>query len=313
MLTIKYLTKSFAMIHTDKITEIFCSIDDFCNLFEPALKEKLISTGKKARNRKFKMSTSEILTITVLFHLSGHRTFKHFYLFYVQKHLQNDFPVTVSYNRFVELMQSNMLALTLYMKTCCLGKCTGISFIDSTPVRACNNKRIYTNKVFKDIATTGKSTMGWFYGFKLHIMINDRGELLNFMITQANVDDRAPLKTANFLKKIFGDLYGDKGYLSKELAAMLFDRGLHLVTGIRNNMKNVLMTMRDKILLRKRSVIETINDQLKNICQAEHSRHRSFGNFITNLVASLIAYSFKEKKPSIKFETVDTAQLALFC
>jgi len=210
-------------------------------------------------------------------------------------------------------MQSTLLPLTLYMKTCCFGECTGISFIDSTPIRACKNKRINQNKVFKDIATVGKSTMGWFYGFKLHIIVNDKGELLDFVITQANLDDRTPLKGDNFLKKIFGSLYADKGYISKELSALLFDQGLHLVTGIRNNMKNVIMTMRDKVLLRKRSVIETINDQLKNIAQAEHSRHRSFANFITNLVASLIAYSFQEKKPSIKFETEDTIQLALFC
>lgn len=301
------------MISKDKITEIFCSIDDFCLVFEPALENRQVSTGKKTRKRKFTMSTSEIVTITVLFHLSGVRTFKHYYLNYVQTQLQEEFPNTVSYNRFVELMQSNILPLTLYMKTCCLGKCTGISFIDSTPIRACKNKRIAQNKVFKNIANVGKSTMGWFYGFKLHIIINDKGELLNFVITQANVDDRAPLKKENFLKKIFGSLYADKGYISKELTALLFDQGLHLVTGIRSNMKNVLMTMRDKILLRKRSVIETINDQLKNIAQAEHSRHRSFGNFITNLVASLIAYSFQDKKPSIKFETVNNTQLSLFC
>lgn len=301
------------MISKDKITEIFCSIDDFCLVFEPALQKRQLFTGKKTRKRKFTMSSSEILTITVLFHLSGIRTFKHFYINYVQQQLQKEFANTVLYNRFVELMQSNILPLSLYMKTCCLGECTGISFIDSTPIRACNKKRIKQNKVFKDIATIGKSTMGWFYGFKLHIIINDKGELLDFIITQANVDDRTPLKEDNFLKKIFGSLYGDKGYISKELAALLFDQGLHLVTGIRNNMKNVMMTMRDKVLLRKRSVIETINDQLKNIAQAEHSRHRSFGNFITNLVASLIAYSFQEKKPSIKFETENTAQLALFC
>lgn len=300
------------MISTDKITEIFCSIDDFCNIFEPALKQRSLPEGKKQRNRSFKMTTSEVLTITVLFHMSGHRTFKHFYLYYVQEQLQKEFPVTVSYNRFVELMQANILPLTLYMKTCCLGKCTGISFVDSTPIRACKNKRIKNNKVFKGIATTGRSTMGWFYGFKLHIVVNDKGELLDFIITQANVDDRTPIKQDNFLKKIFGSLYADKGYLSRELAALLFDQGLHLVTGIRNNMKNVLMTMRDKILLRKRSVIETINDQLKNICQAEHSRHRSFGNFITNLVASLIAYSFQDKKPAIKFETQTSNQIALF-
>ena len=301
------------MISKDKITEIFCSIDDFCLVFDPAFQKRQLSTGKMTRKRKFTMSTSEIVTITVLFHLSGIRTFKHFYIYYVQGQLREEFPNTVSYNRFVELMQSNILPLTLYMKTCCLGECTGISFVDSTPIRACGNKRITQNKVFKDIATIGKSTMGWFYGFKLHIIINDKGELLDFVITQANVDDRTPLKEENFLKKIFGSLYGDKGYLSKELASLLFDQGLHLVTGIRNNMKNVMMTMRDKILLRKRSVIETINDQLKNIAQAEHSRHRSFGNFITNLVASLIAYSFQEKKPSIKFETENTTQLALFC
>jgi hypothetical protein len=255
------------------------------------------------------MSASEVIIFTVLFHLSGIRTFKHFYISYVQVYLKKEFPNTVSYNRFVELMQANVMALSLYMKTCCLGECTGFSFVDSTPLRACKNKRISQNKVFKNIATIGKSTMGWFYGFKLHIIVNDKGELLDFVITQANVDDRAPL---NFLKKIFGSLYADKGYISKELFNLLFEESLHLVTGIRNNMKNSLMTMRDKILLRKRSVIETINDQLKNIAQAEHSQHRSFGNFISNLVASLIAYSFQEKKPIIKFEVQNTSQLAMF-
>lgn len=271
-----------------------------------------ISNGKNTRKRKFKMSKGEIMIITILFHLSGFRNFKHYYLFYIQKYLKNEFPETVSYNRFVELMQSNMLTLTMYMKTSCLGEVTGISFVDSTPIRVCNNKRIRNNKVFKGIAEIGKSTMGWFYGFKLHIIINNKGEILDFMITRANVDDRTPLKTDNFLKKLFGKLYADKGYISKELTALLFEQGFHLVTGLKRNMKNSLMTMKDKIFLRKRSVIETINDQLKNISQVEHSRHRSFGNFITNLVAGLIAYSFQDKKPSIKFETENSNQLSLF-
>jgi len=271
-----------------------------------------ISNGKNTRKRKFKMSKGEIMIITILFHLSGFRNFKHYYLFYIQKYLKNEFPETVSYNRFVELMQSNMLTLTMYMKTSCLGEVTGISFVDSTPIRVCNNKRIRNNKVFKGIAEIGKSTMEWFYGFKLHIIINNKGEILDFMITRANVDDRTPLKTDNFLKKLFGKLYADKGYISKELTALLFEQGFHLVTGLKRNMKNSLMTMKDKIFLRKRSVIETINDQLKNISQVEHSRHRSFGNFITNLVAGLIAYSFQDKKPSIKFETENSNQLSLF-
>lgn len=303
------------MVSIDKITEIFFAVDEFCKVFEPAFARKLIGDGTKRRKRAFKMSRSEILTITVIFHLSGYRTFKHFYSSYVKEHLRSEFPRTVSYNRFTELMQENMMPLALFMKASCLGECTGISFVDSTPIRVCKNKRIRSNKVFHGIAATGRSTMGWFHGFKLHIIVNDKGEILDFVITQGNVDDREPIKQGNILKRIFGSLFADKGYISKELASLLFENGLHMITGIRNNMKNVLMTMRDKILLRKRSVIETINDQLKNICQAEHSRHRSFGNFITNLIASLIAYSFQEKKPAIKFERDQNTngQLTLFC
>jgi len=176
----------------------------------------------------------------------------------------------------------------------------------------CKNKRINQHKVFKGIATTGKSTMDWFYGFKLHIIINDKGEILTFTITQANTDDRTPLKTERFLDKIFGKLFADKGYIGKELAQLLFVDGVQIITQVKNNMKNCLMTMSDKILLRKRSVIETVNDELKNICQVEHSRHRSFGNFLTNLISGLIAYSFLPKKPSIKFETENSNQICLF-
>lgn len=154
--------------------------------------------------------------------------------------------------------------------------------------------------------------MGYFYGFKLHFVINDNGEILNFVITPGNTDDRGPLKDRKFIEKLKGKLYADKSYVSQKLTEVLFVDGLHLVTHIRNNMKNVLMEMKDKVLLRKRSVIETINDKLKNICSIEHSRHRSFGNFITNLIAGLIAYCFFPKKPAIKYETVRTGQIVLF-
>ncbi|SNB38679.1 IS982 family transposase [Flavobacterium psychrophilum] len=297
------------MICFDKITDIFCLVDEFCNNFDNYTKDFILGTPSK---RPAIMSKSEVITITILFHLSGFRCFKHFYIYYVQKHMQDDFPNTVSYNRFTELMQSNILPLTMFLKTCCLGKCTGISFVDSTPIRVCKNKRIKRNKVFKDIAQVGKSTMGYFYGFKLHIVINDKGEILSFNITQANVDDREPLKNENFLKNIFGKLFGDKGYISKELTKVLFVDGIHLITSIRNNMKNSLMDMCDKINLRKRSVIETVNDELKNMCQVEHSRHRSVGNFFTNLIGGLIAYSFFPKKPSIVYNTINTSQLQLF-
>ena len=285
------------------------TVDEFCTEFEIFTQPFLLGNPPK---KKPKMTNSEVITIMILFQLSGFRTFKHFYIYYVQKHMQNEFPQTTSYNCFTELMQSNLMALTMFAKTCSLGSCTGISFVDSTPIKVCGNKRIKRNKVFKDLATTGKSTMGWFYGFKLHIIINDKGEILSFCVTQANVDDREPLKNENFLKQIFGKLFGDKGYISQKLQQLLFVDGIQLITSIRNNMKNSLMTMSDKILLRKRSVIETVNDELKNICQIEHSRHRSVANFMTNLVAGIVAYHFFPKKPSLKYETVKTNQLAMF-
>lgn len=296
-------------ISSNKITEIFYLADDFYLEFFKTMNSH--SLGNKSK-RKPIMSTSEIITIMVLFHYGQYRNMKHFYLYYVKKHMQSDFPSTVSYNRFVELMQQSTLPMTVLLKTYCLGESTGISFVDSTPIRACKNKRIRNNKTFKGIATTGKSTMGWFYGFKLHLIINDKGEILNFVITQANVDDRAPLKDEKFINMIKGKLYADKGYVSKALTELLFIDGLHLITGIRNNMKNTLIELKDKILLRKRSVIETVNDELKNMCQIEHSRHRSFENFISNTIAALIAYSFFPKKPAIKYQVEKTTQMTCF-
>lgn len=294
------------------IAHVYCVVDEFMIEFNNKITKNYLGNIPK---RKPKMKHSEVITIMILFHLSSYRTFKSFYLEHIKVHLTDYFPQTVSYNRFVELQKQVVLPLAVFAKTCCLGKCTGISFIDSTPLRVCKNKRIFNHKVFKDIATTGKSTMGYFYGFKLHLIVNEIGEIVDFQITKANVDDRNPLKTGVLLKRILGKLYGDKGYLSKKLVETLFTKGIHLITGVRKNMKNQLMPLYDKIMLRKRSVIETINDQLKNICQVEHSRHRSFHNFINNILASIIAYSFLPKKPSVKFYSfspVNSDQLSLF-
>jgi hypothetical protein len=300
------------MKYIDQITEIFVSIDDFYSQFSYEIKKYQLTSVKKQRSRDSLMSPAEVMTIMVLFHLSNNKNMKHFYLFYVKQHLMAEFPKTVSYNRFVELMQSVLLPLAFYMKTRCLGDCSGISFVDSTPLRVCHNRRIPSNKVFRDFAQRGKSSMGWFFGFKLHIIVNDKGELLNFAITQGNVDDREPLVAGKLLQNIWGKLFGDRGYLSKKLFETLFFDGIHLITKIRNNMKNTLMNINDKILLRKRALIETINDELKNICQIEHSRHRSLTNFFTNLISGLAAYSFLPKKPAIKCEFIKTNQLALF-
>jgi hypothetical protein len=162
----------------------------------------------------------------------------------------------------------------------------------------CNNKRIRANRVFDGIAKIGKSTMGWFYGFKVHLVINDMGELLAVRVTTGNVDDRFPVD--ELTQGIFGKIFGDKGYISNDLFERLFERGLQLVTSVRRNMKNKLLPVMDKILLRKRSLIETVNDQLKNVSQIEHTRHRAPHGFLINLLAALIAYTYQPKKPRLK-------------
>lgn len=203
--------------------------------------------------------------------------------------------------------------MMFFLNTVCFGKCTGITFIDSTKISVCHNKRIRRNKVFAGFAKTGKNTMGWFYGFKLHLLCNDKGELLSFCLTSGNVDDRDPKTLKILTQKLFGKLFGDKGYISSSLFETLFNNGVHLVTGMRSNMKNRLMSLYDKIMLRKRSVIETINDELKNICEVEHSRHRAVHNFVMNLISALAAYCFFDKKPAIRFDVKkQSGQITLF-
>jgi hypothetical protein len=299
------------MLTVDKITEIFCLVDDFCKEFDKAKEGHVLpeTTAKKRRNRSFVLSDSEVITIMILFHIKQVRNLKFFYTHYVQVHMRNEFPKTVSYNRFVELQQKAVMPMAIFLKTCCLGRCTGVSYIDSTPMRVCHTRREKIHKVFKGQATKGHCSLGWFFGFKLHLIINDRGEILDFMLTQGHVDDREPLKYKAFHDNVFGKLFGDKGYISKTLFEQLFIDGIHLITKPRKNMKNSLMHMHDKILLRKRALIETVNDELKNICQIEHTRHRGFENFVANLISGLIAYSFFPKKPSINLENIDNRSL----
>jgi transposase len=197
----------------------------------------------------------------------------------------------VSYTRFVDYIPSALIPLCAYFKSTCLGNCTGISFIDSTSLDVCLNQRIASHKVFDGFAARGKTSTGWFFGFKLHLVINDRGELLNITLTPANVDDRKPVP--QLVRNLFGKVFGDKGYISKPLQELLHQTvGVFLVTKLKSNSKNQLpMTLVDRVLLRKRAIVESVIDQLKNISQIEHSRHRSVSNFLVNLVCGLIAYA----------------------
>ena len=288
-------------MNEDSITRIYCDVDDFCKALERSCTSPLLPNGKTPKwFPASRLSLSEVMTIIVLFHLSHYRHFKAYYLEYVCVHMQSYFTALVSYNRFVELMGCALLPLLVYTKKFRQGRCTGISFIDSTPLKVCHNKRIHRHNVFKIWVARGKNSTGWFYGFKLHLVINDRGEICSFCLTPGTIDDRNIDVIAQLCRELSGKRFGDRGYISQELFECLYEQDIQLITKLRKHMKHKLMEMTDKMLLRKRAVIESVHDFLKNVCQVEHSRHRSIHNFLVNVLVALSAYSFLPHKPSIR-------------
>ena len=252
-----------------KVTELFCIIDEFCKHFDAENAGNLLedNSGVKRRRRQASLSDSEIMTILLYFHFGTFRNFKHYYLFFIKGTMKSYFPKAVSYNRFVELESRVFFQLMFFLNLGAFGRCTGITFVDSTMIPVCHNLRRYANKVFKVLA-----------------------------------------------KRLYGKLFADKGYISQKLFDFLFEDGIQLVTGLRVNMKNKLMPFYDRMMLRKRYIIETINDMLKNTAQIVHSRHRSVSNFIMNLISALGAYCFFDNKPKALqgYCIEDTKQLSLF-
>jgi hypothetical protein len=279
------------------LLELFCHVDDFWKSFAPAWRQRRLDSGIIRRQRRGHLVESEIMTILIQFHQSHYRDFKAYYRQHVCAHWRAEFPGLVSYTRFVDLIPLVLLPLAAYLEAC-RGQCNGLSFVDSTKLAVCHNRRIQQHRVFAGLAGRGKDSVDWFYGFKLHLVVNDCGDLLACRLTPANVDDRRPVP--ELAQRLFGKLIGDKGYLSKGLLAWLLQQGVELITPIRKNMKPRLVRLNDKLLLRKRVLIETVNDQLKNISQIEHSRHRSPANFLVNVLAGLIAYCHQPKKPSLQ-------------
>lgn len=276
---------------------IFCETRDFCREFEPKFNQQLLAAGQRKRIKPSRMSRAEVMTILVLFHRSGFRDLKRFYTKVVCQYRERDFRHLLSYNRFVELQTDALVLLGALMQTR-LGKCSGVSFVDSSKLPVCNNLRIKQNKVFEGVAKRGKTSTGWFYGFKIHLIVSDTGEILAWQMTLGNVDDRKPVP--NMTKQVWGKLFGDKGYISQKLSELLGANNVQLITKVKKNMENKFISFFDKLLLRKRAIIESVNDQLKNISQIEHTRHRSVWNFYTNVVAGLIAYTYQEKKPNLQ-------------
>lgn len=283
------------------IEEIFCEIDDFFKEIMNELEQKMLRNSERKRRRECRLCLSEIGTIMVLFHMSQYRTFKDYYHECVIKTMRGYFPSLVSYNRFVELQKQVVPYLMLFLQQH-RGEETGMYYVDATKLPVCHNKRIPSHKTFEGIAERGKTTTGWFFGFKLHLVINQKGEIMSFNLSPGNLDDRKALE--KLFKNLQGLGFGDAGYVGKNWQEMLKNMGIKFITTVKKNMKKPSLLQLEKLLLRKRGLIETVIDQLKNICHIDHTRHRSPDNFLANLVSGLTAYFFKPRKPSI-----DTSQI----
>jgi Transposase DDE domain len=256
--------------------------------------------SKQTRQRTGKLSRAEMLFIMVLFHLSPYKNFKTFYLHGIGHQYRDCFRDLPHYDRFVSLMPRLFAPLMVLLHSLS-GEETGIYFVDSSKLAVCHNRRINRHKVFNGLAARGKTSMGWFFGLKLHVVINHKGQIMALKITPGNTADSTVLDEIS--QHLTGKLYADKGYISREMFNTLWQRSLHLITGIRRNMRNHLMLLGDKILLRKRFVIETVLDILKVEMGLEHTRHRSVTNAMVHVLSCLVAYAFRPGKPSISLNS----------
>jgi hypothetical protein len=283
------------ILNTTKLIEIFIECDDFCKklnsyLLESNLETDLFFTGM--------MCESELMAVVIFYHHSGFKCFKYFYECIILDKMKDYFPNAFSYSRFVNQMKKLHFSLFAFLTACRLSVSTEANIIDSTKLVVCHNKRIASHKVFNKMAKRGKSSTGWFFGFKLHAIINQYGQLVIFNFTAGNVADNNPNLLETITKKLKEFLYGDAGYISS-IAKKFKERGLNLITKLRNNMEPIELTPIQKHYLKHRGLIESVFNLMKNHCNIDHTRHRSPYNFIINLWSGLIAFSFLDTTPFI--------------
>lgn len=275
-----------------QLTDIFCEIDDFCNSLDTYTEEYMLTGPMRGkRGPACSLTISEIMTILLMFQSSRFRDFKNLYTGLLCCYYKNHFPKLPSYERFNHLMQRAIFPLSIFTQLKA-GQQTGIYYIDSTCLPGCHIKRSSRHKTFDAVADYGHTSVGWFFGLKLHIVINDRGELMAFKITRGNRHDSK--EAVPLLKKFKGLAFGDKGYLGKRIFNELISSGLKLITRTRKNMKTKpKLSRHERLLLNQRGIIETVIGHLKHCYQVWHTRHRSIINALTHLVAALAAYTIK--------------------
>ena len=293
------------------LTTIFYHVDNFCKEYAKQMDARKLPLSDQKRNNQYCMSLSEIVSVFVYHAACSHefKTFKAFYK-HANSELKSGFPMLVSYGRMTELKEQAQLPLTMFL-LCIFGECTGISYVDSTKIEACNIKREYSHKTLKAIAAKGKTGAGWFYGLKLHLVVNHKGEIINLLLTPGNFADNNHGVIDALTNGIWGKMFGDKGYiLNPHFWEELYKRGMQIIHGLRSNMKQKIMPFFDKILLRKRaSVSEGVFSILKDRMSLQYTKHRSIYGFFCHILSMLIAYQLRPVKPGITFDCANNTEL----
>jgi len=280
-----------------QLVSIFCQVDDFCKELDQYSEHYLLTGPTKGKRGPVGgLAISEIMTILIMFQMSKFRDFKNFYSGFLAFYHKSYFPGMPSYERFISIMNRAIFPLTIFTQVNG-GKRTGIYYIDSSCLPVCHLKRSKRHKTFDAIAEYGRTSVGWFFGLKLHIVTNDKGELLAFKVTRGSRSDGK--EALPLLNSLEGLAFGDKGYLGKKLFDELLEKGLKLITRKRKNMKEKLnLSSYEKQLLNQRGIIETVIGHLKHYYQIWHTRHRSIFNAMTHLIAALAAYAVEPLKLS---------------
>lgn len=280
------------------LLKIYVETDDLLKGFQHWSEQKALGRFL-IHKRQPRLSASEICTILVGYHLSGYKCFEYYYRECILKTYLNCFPKAPSYGRFVyHTVWVLPLLLLLLLFKCAQSLRSGYYFIDSKKLEVCHLRREREHKVFKGIARKGKGSMGWFYGLKLHLVINHLGEIVSFLITPASTADNNHSVLRWLLAGLKGKCCGDKGYLTT-LFEHFYTEGLQLLTKPKKNMKLLPAFREDIKLLKQRPLIESVNDILATVCNVEHSRHRNPWHGMASILSALIAYQYIEQKPHL--------------
>lgn len=286
----------------EKLIELYIEVDDLYKSFI-AYKQ---TRGDYVKRRKVSadLSGPEVCTILVNYNYSGYKCFEYYYREFIRKDYRGYFPDAPCYETFLGYIPKAADLIYLWLLHSTAGsKRTGMYFIDSKKLEVCHLRREKSHKVFKGVARKGKTSTGWFFGLKVHLVINNLGQIVSFDLTPGNVADNNQELLQKLLGKLDGVCVGDKGYLTK-LFAFFFENGLHLVTKPRKNMKKKPVEDKFNRLINKRAVVESVFDILATVCDIEHSRHRSPVNAAVHIFSALIAYQYMEQKPCVFYPSI---------